>query len=257
MKKMLLCSIAALGLLGFTACGGSDKKDDVEDAGITVTDAGTSDAGHTGDAGTIDAGHDDDAGTIDAGHNDDAGIDAGTGPEGFEACTAEDNYGDVDFADGQKLDADDGTYYDWGDGMWEVETFFIASEDAEIWVDVNNGEDNIAIGPGSVGANGTFELGSIYPDEGLMYCLSSIEADAPAACAAVLISDENSTTVYEMFSGTFKLSALSETKLAGSIENGYFYPWESMFEDGEGGYTWCYVPPVSFSFEATLKPQAE
>ena len=257
MKKLLLCSVAALGLLGFTACGGSDKKhDDVEDAGTIdagVSDAGTTDAGT--DAGTIDAGHDDDAGIIDAGH-DDAGIDAGPGPgpEGFEACAAEDDYGDVDFVDGQELDSGEGYYYDWGYGSWETEAYLIAAEDTEVWVNVNNGYDaETTMGPGTVGENGTFELGDVYSEDGTLYCLSS-DGSSPAACAAVFIyGDEDTSAAYQMFSGTLTLSTVSETKLAGSISNGYFFPWESWQEDGAGGHTWCYVPPISFSFEADLE----
>ena len=277
MKKMLLCGVAALGLLGLGACGGDSK--DKDDGPEVIVDAGDT----TGGGGTHqDASADEpdaavdvpdaaldvpDANTDSPDANEDApdanGNEPGgdvEAPEDYPACDEEDGYGDLSEFGGESYgdtETYNATYYDYGDGFWEVE--WSSDGDNWLWVDVNNGDDaDTAIGVGIVGAGGTYELGRIEYDE-YLYCFDAAyyawESDEmlPAACAGAAMADGS---FYEMFSGTLTLTKLSAEALAGSVSDGYFMPWESVDYDASYNETWCYLPPISFSFDVTLEAAA-
>ena len=262
MKKMLLCGVAALGLLGLGACGG-DSKDKTENPPAETSDAGTSGQGGGGSSGTADAS----STGPDAGQSGDE-----TGElEGYESCTsgsyAAQSFGDLSALDGENCTGNDiaeATYYDWGDDLWEAEIYADMGDTAGLWVDVNNGDDaDTAIGVGTVGIGGTYALGRIHPEEDddgvLFYCLdpdfydSISEEMLPAACVGIMTDED----AYEMFSGSLTISSLSATRFAGSVTDGYFLPWSSVsFDETTFEESWCYLPPISFSVDGTLEAAA-
>ncbi|GEM_PF-4021896 len=262
MKKTLIWCVAVLGLAGFAACGG-DKKDKDENEPTELTDAGTGDAGPQsgGDAGTADAGTD--AGT-DAGDEDDAGGPQ-LPPETFVSCSSGDyaaeSFGDLSVYDGKRFTTRTGTYYDWGEGLWEVEWY--SNEVGGVWVDVNNGDNaKTSIGVGSVGVGGKYMLGRVEydDDDGVLYCLDPAyynyesEKQLPAACVlATIAGSEDTVDAFEMFGGLLTLTKLSPTALAGSVTDGYFVPWASMEYDDEFNEIGCYLPPISFSFDVPVE----